>query len=137
MENHDETVEGDSAYPLRPRLGRLYALATLALLLSVAALGWLAWLSPPTQLVKADRDEPRVAVPEERLAPSLRIGEIRSDIDDLQAQLGGLAGTAGLEDLEARVEELEVQVLDLEDSVSDIDDRVSEVEFNLSDVCSS
>jgi septal ring factor EnvC (AmiA/AmiB activator) len=147
----DEAREVGSASSSRLRLVRLYVVATLALVFSLLSLLWLAWLSPPTQLVKAAQDEPRVAVPEERLAPRLRIREIRNDIDDLQAQLAALEGTSGIEDLEARVEELEATVTDLESALSDIDDRASELDsttaqlqsdiedvgFDVSNLCNS
>jgi hypothetical protein len=109
--------------------GRLPGFPIVGVLLSVAALAWLAWLSPPSQWFTAKEGEARIAVPIDRLAPPIPIEEIRRDLSDLESQLVDLESATGSSELELQLEELESRVSDLEsrlDSVSDLFEATGE-----------
>jgi hypothetical protein len=99
----------------------LLALVAANLLLSATAIGWLVWLSPPAHWFAAKKNEPRVAVPIDRLAPQVPLEEIQSQLDNLENQVEDVSSS----DLEVQLEELSGRVDELEATVTEICDQLS------------
>jgi len=109
---------------MRVPFRRLRLTPVLSLLLSLVSLTWLAWLSPPSQLIRADSGEPRVAVPVARLTPEVPIRRIRRDIRSIEGELQQLQSGTGSSDLEIQLEELESRVSETEEKLAELCDEL-------------
>ena len=116
-------------------------LLTANLCLALAALGWLALLSPPAHWFDAEKGEARVAVPVERLSPRVSIEAIQGDINwldrrisDHASQLISLQGIGEyVAKVETRVEEAETQLGELQGGTgsSNLEFQLQELESQL------
>jgi hypothetical protein len=114
----------------------LAVVSVLGLFLAVLAIGWLAWLSPPSHWFTAKAGEPRVAVPVSRVAPN-PVEAIRGDIEDLDARVSDLEDATGSSDLQSEIDDLQSRVDDLESRTNDVESRVDDVEPAMDDIGSS